>query len=508
MICARINDELIPLKGYTNYHIIHAQDGFDTLCFSISMNSEQYALLKEEVEIQTDANEWVIKKINDERIVCEMNLDFLKASFFREYNSGSVLLAVLLAEIFDGWTILNAGVSTILRTISAENVTYYEIVPKMETTYNVRFLINAKTKTLTVVDPSGAIPQGEYITDELNLTSLSYHGATSEIITRLYAYGKDGLTVEDAIVDGARYGVEYIDNNEYMSKIVCGYWEDERFTDATSLYNAAKARLAQLAIPEQSYECSVVDLAKLDSTYSFLDFALHKKLTLIDTRRNLRVVHTIVEYDEYPDEPTRNVVTLASTPQTVTSYVKGNIGGVVDMLNNSNVYETETRQILKELTETVTSLQSTISDNAGNITIINQSISEISSAVSSLNSSVSTLQSDSEYRWDFVQRMIQDADGNTISISEYIRFKEGSICLGSSRSPIKIRIENNDNYKRVIFFSGDDFDDEDITIFSSFDASELYDQFVRALASIYVGYHDQPAFKIDNTNGVFAIRRV
>ena len=82
------------------------------------------------------------------------------------------------------------------------------------------------------------------------------------------------------------------------------------------------------------------------------------------------------------------------------------------------------------------------------------------------------------------------------------------MCLGSSRSLIKIRIENNDTYQRVIFFSGDDFDDDDITIFASFDATELFDQFVRALSSVYVGHQGEAGFKIDNTEGVFAIRRV
>lgn len=501
MIAARINGEFTPLKGYTNYHITHVQNGFDTLSFALPMGSEQYPFITEESEIQTDANAWVVKKINDERIECEIDLDFLRAEFYHEYNSGSVLLATLLRSIFDDWTIEGAGVSTIFRTISEENVTSRDIVIRAQSTYNVRFLINAKDKVLTVIDAQGLEPTGEYITDQLNLTTLSYRGATSEIVTRLYPYGADGLTIEDAEVNGERYGLPYIDNNAYVEKVICGSWTDERFTDATALYNAASARLAELAIPSQSYECNVVDLAKLDERYNFLSFAMHQKLTLIDTRRNLRVVHQIVEYDEYPDEPTRNVVTLATAPQTVTSVIKSSVGGVVDMLNNSSVYETETRQIVKELTETVTSLQTTIQDNLGNLTQVSQSVDNLIASVASLTKSVSYMQTDSDAIWTFVRGLSND-------ITRYIRFYDGSICMGSSGSPVKIRIENNDQYKRFIIFSGEDFADEGIEIFTSVDATEIYDQFVRGLSSLFIGTDGQTAYKIDNKDGVFSLRRV
>lgn len=502
MICLYKDSQLIPLKGYRDFHITHAQDGFDEMSFRFPMGLEQYPLLTEEAELYTDSNVWTIKKISNDVIDCQINLDFLKGSFFREYSSGSLMLASLLASIFVDWTIEGAGVSTILRTINMENVTLKDVVLQAESTYNVRFGFDARHKVVTVTDVTGLLPSAEYITDQLNLKTLSYRGETTDFVTRLYVYGQDGLTVEEAVVNGETYGLPYIDNFSYSDKVICGYWEDDRYTDANNLYSAGVSRLADLAIPKQSYECNVIDLAKLDDRWNFLEFAMHRKITLIDSQRGLRVVHQVVEYDEYPDEPVRNVVTLATTPQTVTSYVEGSVGGVVEMLNNAEVYINENKEITKELTETITSLQSTITSNQGEIAQINQALTEISATVGNLQESLQTTITASEQRWDWVQN-------NQATFSEYIRFYRGSIVLGSSQSPIKIRIENNGDIKRIIFFSGEDFSDNDISIFCNIDANEIYDNLVRALSSLYVGQKTGTNYAIENdSSDAFVIRRI
>ena len=56
----------------------------------------------------------------------------------------------------------------------------------------------------------------------------------------------------------------------YSDKIICTIWEDDRYTDPESLLAAANERLAGLAVPERSYECSVHDLkATTRSSMSF-----------------------------------------------------------------------------------------------------------------------------------------------------------------------------------------------------------------------------------------------
>ncbi len=321
MIALYQNGQKTPLSTYSDFHVRHTADGNDMLYFSVATNDPQYPLLQEEMRIDAAANEWIIKRIYDDDIACELNLDFLKEKVLQSYTSGSNTLQTILNGILSpyGWSVSGASHVSIRRTITFNVCTEFEIVEQCMNTFDVAFRWDVPNKTLTVVVPSAMPVSGEYLTDELNLRKLSYQGETVDFATRLYAFGKDGLTIEGAQVGGTSYGKKYVDDNSYSSKVVSTYWTDERYTDPTSLYNDAVKRLASIARPVQSYTCDADDLSAKSDEYAFLAFAVHRKLTLIDTARSLRVVHQIVEFDEYPEEPKRSVITLSTVPPTIGS---------------------------------------------------------------------------------------------------------------------------------------------------------------------------------------------
>ncbi len=307
-----------PLSGYRRLHIKHKLDGCDTLTFYLDTAHEQYPLIAEECRILAADNSWLVKKIDDDRITCELDFDFLKGRFYRDYKSETRLLTQVLAQhLPDGWTIENGNVSTIRRSISFDYCTDYDVVYQCMHTYGVYFVWHIPEKRVVVHNPDMEVPTGEYLTTELNLKALSFKGSTSDFATRMYAYGADGMTMEDAIVDGRRYGLQYVDDNTYSDKVVVAYWADERYTVPENLYADTKAKLAAMANPVRSYSCDAEDLAARDPRYSFLDFAMHKVITLIDRDRGVRVNHQIVEYDEYPDGEDDNKITLASVPATI-----------------------------------------------------------------------------------------------------------------------------------------------------------------------------------------------
>lgn len=306
------------ITDYLDYYVTHMLDGCDKLSFCLDVRHEQYKMLYEEARIVANGNEWLIKQIDDDRIDCELNFDFLKTTFYKDFDSGSLPLVVQLERhLPEGWTVSGANVSSISRTIKFDYCTDYDIVYQCMATYGVYFVWDIPRKRLTVYSKEMMQSTGEYLTSELNLRSLSFKGDTTEFCTRLYAFGEGGMTMEDAIVDGQRYGLTYVENKSYIDKVVCAYWTDDRYTVPENLYAAAVKQLETLSYPVRSYECNVIDLAKQNPDYSFLDFKMHKKVTLIDTDRGIRVEHQIVEYREYPDEPEHNVVTLSSVPQTI-----------------------------------------------------------------------------------------------------------------------------------------------------------------------------------------------
>lgn len=321
--------EARPLSAYENFSITHKLDGCDEMTFYVDTHHEQYPLLYEEARVVTDENEWLIKKIDDDKVDCELNFDFLKGTVYKDYQSTTrSLTEVLESHLPEGWTIQGGNVSSIRRTIEFDFCTDYDVVYQCMSTYKVYLVWKIREKTVVVYSQTAMQPTGEYLTTELNLKSLSFKGETTDFATRLYAYGKEGMTMEKAVVDGKEYGLTYVENRKYVDKTVCAYWSDERYTVPENLYADALEKLETLAFPVRSYECNVVDLAKRSTEYSFLDFRMHKKVTLIDVERGIRVEHQIVEYKEYPDEPDRNVVTLSCVPDTITTAISSAVSTI------------------------------------------------------------------------------------------------------------------------------------------------------------------------------------
>lgn len=318
-----------------NFYLQREADGNIRLCFNISPENRFYSQLVEESELEYGDNCYLVKKVKNGKIECDLNFDFLKRTVYKNYSSDSVLLMDLLsAHLPAGWTIVNADVSGIRRTTAFEFCTDYDIVMSSMSTYGVYLEWSIKKKTVKVYLQSEAENTGEYLTDQLNLRNLSMQGDSLSFITRLYGYGKEGLSF--ASING---GKEYVDNNDYSDKVVCGWWIDERYTVASELLAATREKLKTLSYPVRAYECDVVDLAKLNPKYSFLHFKLHKAVMLLDNEHGIKVQHRIVQYKEYPHEPDRNVVVLSSVPQKISTRIKNLASSLEENRNITNAYQ-------------------------------------------------------------------------------------------------------------------------------------------------------------------------
>jgi phage minor structural protein len=297
-----------------SFSIVHHYDGMETLEFDISPKHALYNQLAEEVQIGYGDNLYLIKTINERKKVstvsCGLNFDFLKSRIYTTFNSGTKSISGLLADhLPEDWSVDGADLITAQRTIEFEDATDYDIVMEAMETYGVVYKWHISKKLLEVINPLLIQPSGEYLSEELNLKSVSFKGSSSDFITRLYPFGKDNLTI--AGVNGNK---QYIDNNEYSDKVVCGVWRDERYTDAQSLRDDAIEKLKKLAWPTRSYAC---DVSAID-----LNIKLYDIITLIDPRKKTRVDHRVVEYKEYPKAKTFNVITLSSVAEKITTKVE------------------------------------------------------------------------------------------------------------------------------------------------------------------------------------------
>ena len=389
-----------------SFCITHKNGGDCTLNFEVATTDPIYSKIAEELQVQYNEKRYCVKKINNESVECALDFDFLKARFYKEYKRTEDTLQHIFDEhLPSGWKAINAGLVGARRTVELENGgTDYDVIMRALEVYKVAYEWNHTEKTVTVIKPENIQPEGEFLTDELNLRRIDFKGDSTDYITRLYPYGKDGLTIADV-----NDGKEYVENFEYSDKIICGVWKDERYTVSQNLKDDALERLKTLAFPTRSYECDVIDLAKIDSSYSFLDFQLYRMVTLIDRERGTRVDHRVVEYKEYPLKPELNVVTLSSVAEKIQTQIKTQISSVTEVIAKEqyklnefirdvdtnyakieNVYtkgETETR-IKSEITQTANQINLEVSKKVGKdevISRINQSAEAITIQAKKVN---------------------------------------------------------------------------------------------------------------------------
>lgn len=322
MLSLYTNDSQIVIAN-DDYYIRQIASGLDEVVFTISIWDEVYPQLVEEASIRDRDQQWyLIKQIDagneTAKIVAQLDLDAWKSEMLIGYsNNSATLYATINGIIPTGWHFLDNSGLTMQRTIEGD-YTPLEIVDACRDTYGVYFKFDNVSKTITALLPDEAEPLGAFATRDLNLKEINYKGKSNDIVTRLYAYGADGLSFASI-----NSGLPYVENFTYSDRIVCAVWRDDRYTIAENLLADAKKKLSTLAIPTRSYECDVVDLrATNPEMYGFLDFDIFSVATLIDDAKNFAINYQVVERWDYPYYPEKNKVIFSSSPAKIQNQVK------------------------------------------------------------------------------------------------------------------------------------------------------------------------------------------
>lgn len=345
-------------------YVTHKFNGRDTLTFEMASNDPLYEYIAEEVKIEDEKNRYVIKNIDEHSdfvvVTCDLDLDDWKQMVYIDFRTTNRTLEYVVSSIIPlGWSSYGLGQFTQRTTVEGQpgqplpSPTPLEILDAAAKAYSCVFNFDVIHKRVEAIDTSSFTPTGEFFTDELNLKSLGFVGKSYDFATRLYAYGKrdeNGTPLTFADING---GKPYVEDFTYSRKIISVGWSDERYTNAETLLEDAKAKLKQLCQPTRSYSCDAKNLN--DSIW------MYKVVTLIDRRRKIRVNHQVVEYKEYPDN-SLDVITLST--------IETSIQSVVSQTNQSTTQRIEelAEESSKEMGEMQKSFDQAISDATSKIT--------------------------------------------------------------------------------------------------------------------------------------------
>ena len=306
-----------------NYYIQEEWFGADdSLCFSLGFNHPQLPDMLNQLSLtdKESGQAFLITKTDEGDITAQIDLDEFRSEMYLNWtNNSDTAGGTILQVLPNGWTLLDNSQSSIRRTVKMEGATALEILREVANIYGLAIRFDRKTKQVLLKNPDNIEPTGVYFSDELNLRKQPVCTSQSKnFATRLYAVGKDGMTFAD-INDGK----SYVDNNEYSNRIVSAYWSDDRYTVKENLLADAKKKLSEMAKPSQSYQCDVVDLAKIDhNQWAYLTVEMYQGVVLMDRVHHKRLIHTVVQYRKYPHYPERNIITLSTLPGTISNKVE------------------------------------------------------------------------------------------------------------------------------------------------------------------------------------------
>lgn len=329
----------IPL-GANDYYIKELASGLNELCFDISIWDEAFPQIREESSIFENSEAtapafYLVKAIDcgpeTASVKCQIDLDAWKASMTVNYKSASLSVGGMVRSVAPaGWTVTDESGMSYMRTIELASATPLDVLNQCRNTFcGVTFRFDNVNLGITILNMNAGQNLGAFVTRDLNLKENNYKGKSTGFATRLYAYGKDGLSFADI-----NSGKPYVDNNTYSGRVICAFWKDERYTVKANLLAAAQERLAEMAVPQRSFECDVVDLAATDpAKYSELDFQLFSRCILIDTTRSdAQITHIIVERWVYPYLPQQNKVVLS----TVAPRIQSQVTQIINSLSSQN----------------------------------------------------------------------------------------------------------------------------------------------------------------------------
>lgn len=310
------NNGLAVLEKVYDYRIYERLNGEYTLSFSMPQNDPKMQYVKEENYIKAKGQLFIIRRITETRgenntllafVECEHIffelLDKFIENWETSYDNAQFILDRLLFETrFTGTAISVPGSKSFSITQRTAVSGINSILDRWECE------IKRDNFNIELKPQIGVVRPVEFKYTK-NLRSITRIVDSVGIITKLYVYGQDGLTIPPL-------ESQYIGNYPVPKE---GSVTFGQVTTMVTLQEQGQAYLERVEKPKASYEVGIVELKQLAGyDYEQEEFEIGDTITVIDEDLGINMTARVVEYDEYPLEPKRSTVVLANFIDNIT----------------------------------------------------------------------------------------------------------------------------------------------------------------------------------------------
>lgn len=284
-------------------------------------------------------------------LICQSTIRELSKGFITEQRNRGMNAAQALAKALTGtrWTIGDVdstdakdtsfyhvspldAINTICDTYGLEAVASYRLDP------SGRFVTGRKVSLLAAQGRSNGVPRRfDYHAD---LTGITRTVDASNVVTRLYGYGKGVETTDDKgeATGGYSRKISFADVNqgrEYVEDTTateqwgvpgpdgtmqpaCGIYENGQQDDKSQLLAETRARLDRLKTPVVTYEANVLALAQAGMDAHGVDLGDRVEITDTAITPALRLSGRVLKIEENLLDPADTTLTLGNIIETAT----------------------------------------------------------------------------------------------------------------------------------------------------------------------------------------------
>jgi phage minor structural protein len=292
-------------------------NGIDTVEFNLPFRDEKRQYIENEKQIQVGDDFYRIRTVTDEKNEQKTAITsvYAEAAFYDlgfsvkkaqiDFNADTADVPMAFALQDTDWKLGTVNVRT-KRTWTCQEKNALAILRQVQNLHGGDLIFDNANRTVSLLTFSGT-DSGALFCYKKNMKSIKRVIDTQSLITRLYAYGKDGMTFA-SINDGK----EYVEDTSYTREIRVSTLDCSNFTNPYQMLEYAEMRLADYASPRISYVLNAMDLSVLTG-YEHETWKLGDIVTVKDDELNLSIKTRIVRREYNLREPWNTVLELSTT---------------------------------------------------------------------------------------------------------------------------------------------------------------------------------------------------
>lgn len=317
--------------------------GIDEISFTIPMNDSKRELIVNEGFIQMFDDIYIIREVIDKKkskmteIYAEAlwyDLQFTEPVEITKWETKTAREMLTDMVAGTGWTVGTVAFTN-KRSFQLENIdeNRLELIRKVENLFQGELWFDTQNKTVSLHDQNG-IETGASVMYEKNADEIEAYYDTRDLITKLYLYGKEEMTIKDA-----NNGVEFIENYSYSSAKRVQIIKDERYTNPFQLKEMGEKALIEVSKPRVSYIAKMGEVAQRQGL-EHEHFVIGGIVRVYDKELNLNNNTRIMKWSYNVVEPWKTQINLESKTKSLSDLLTGS-NSAIEVLSSEEAIKGE-----------------------------------------------------------------------------------------------------------------------------------------------------------------------